>query len=80
MGLRLQRHLGPLGSIEPGQYAVDAPCVFVSCPACGCVDDVSVTNPPPPSGNLPHEWRCPTATCSFKSYLSLDCWGEEPHR
>jgi hypothetical protein len=81
MGLRLQRSLGPLGDIKPGQYAVDEPCVFVSCPACGCVDDVSVSQPPDVGGVLGGgEWKCPTVTCSFKSFLSLDCWNEEPHR
>lgn len=76
MGLRLARHLGPVGTIDPGQYAVDAPCVFVSCPKCGCVDDVSVTNPPRPSGVLPLEWKCPTVTCGWADYLSLDSWNE----
>jgi hypothetical protein len=78
VGLRLQRHLGALGSIDPGQYAVDKPCIFVSCPACGCVDDISVTHEVNIGGVVAPRWKCPTVTCSFHEFLSLDCWNEEP--
>lgn len=80
MGLRLQHHLGPIGTIGPGQYAMDPPCVFVSCPKCGGIDDVSVSNPPTRYGVLAYEWKCQTVTCGWHDFLSLDCWNEEPHR
>ena len=74
MGLRLSRHLGKPRAILPGQYVVDDPCVFVCCPACGGIDDVSVKQPPDRAGLVPGKWRCPTATCSFTDWLSLGDW------
>lgn len=80
MGQRLSRSLGKLRDIRPGEYLVDRPCIFVSCPSCGGIDDISVTQPPAKlSGLVPGKWRCPTATCGYEEWLSLD-WNEAPHR
>lgn len=71
MGRILQRHLGKL---LPGQYVVDKPCLFVACPSCGGIDDISVTQPPMRSGLLPGKWRCLTVTCGFEDFLTLGDW------
>jgi hypothetical protein len=76
MGLRLQRHLGPVGTIDPGQYAVDKPCVFVSCPICGTIEDISVSHQISVGGVVTPRYAC--RRCPFLDFLSLDCWNEEP--
>lgn len=31
-------------------------------------------------GVVTPRFTCQTATCGWQDFLSLDCWGEEPHR
>ena len=78
MGLRLQRHCGAPRSIDRGQYVVDAPCIFVSCPTCAWLEDISVSHEVSVGGVVTPRYECPM--CSFREFLSLDCWNEEPHR
>jgi hypothetical protein len=84
MGVRLQRHLGPVESISAAQFHTHLDkhtpgrmCdVAICCPACGGVSEVPETHAIDTDGRVTPAWKCPTPTCPFFDYLTLDTWGE----
>lgn len=83
MGNRLQRHLGPIATMDPGQWTSDPLrhrvgtmlTVFVRCPACAGVHELEANRVARDGGVVP-AWECPTVTCSFKAFVTLEGWGE----
>lgn len=83
MGARLQRHLGPIATMDPGQWTSDPArhrtgtmiTVFVGCPACGGVHELEAHRVQQ-GGAVLGAWTCPTATCSFQEFIDLEGWGE----
>lgn len=83
MGRRLQRYLGAIYELSPGQFVtdpdfasdVDGPVVFVCCPGCGAVarlDEYKVDV----GGRVTPIWTCQTVTCSLREWLELESWRE----
>lgn len=83
MGTRLQRHLGVLGTIDPGQWTSDPLrhrvgqmlTVYYSCPKCGGVDEIATSRIAADGGVVPAV-QCSGAACSFKDFVSLEGWRE----
>lgn len=83
MGKRLDRHLGRIDTLEPGQYLTDPArhtpatmtTVIVCCPECSFVNplDASYTVD---KGAVSPRYACPSQACSFVDYLHLESWGE----
>jgi hypothetical protein len=77
MGLRLSRHLGPVESLDRGQWtdrtASGEPAL--SCPHCARVQDVrhEVTA----HGVVLLRWMCEAPSCSFLDWLTLDSFAME---
>lgn len=71
MGRRLQRNLGPVRALTPGQWTFsDRDRIpTISCPACGAISEVDDIFG---SGVVRYRWACPVESCSFRDYLSLD--------
>jgi len=75
----LRRHEGSLGTIEPGQYAVDgspltARCVFVSCPGCGGIEDISLSHGIDADGAVMPMFVCEGPLCRWEGRLVLEGW------
>ena len=85
MGDRLTHHLGLLDTIDGGQWCSDPvrhrfgaiTTVHVCCPACKGVHEIEPSRIARDGGVVPI-WNCETATCSFRSFLILEGWGEAP--
>lgn len=77
MGLRLQRCLGPVGCLTPGQYTIETASgePAVCCPGCSFVSDLDTGVHV--GGVVAQIWSCPYAACSFCDYLTLESWGED---
>lgn len=83
MATRLQRHLGVIGTMDPGQWASDplrhrpgqALTVYLACPKCGGVHELATNRIARDGGVIP-AWQCEGATCCFKDFIALEGWGE----
>lgn len=76
MALRLQRHLGSVATIEPGQWTAETASgrPAVCCPACSSVDEVlSVVLP---GGAVALAYRCESGECAFHEWIELEAFGE----
>lgn len=80
MGDVLQRHLGGVDTLEPGQYTtagvaqyVEAKAV-VRCASCGGIDVLADKHEVNPDGRVVPAWTCPTATCGARCWLWLEAW------
>ncbi len=80
MGDVLQRHLGGVADLDPGQYTtagckeiVDAQ-VLVRCSSCGGFDWLDGDYEIQIDGRVVPAWTCPTATCSRRLWLVLEAW------
>lgn len=78
MGVRLQRHLGPVGSLEPAQWTFETASgsPAICCPGCGGVSDVDDLKAIDSGGRITPAWSCPTVTCPFFDYVTLEGWAE----
>lgn len=74
MGLRLQRALGDVASLGPGQYtrrvAPLAGKVALSCPICGVIDTLADGHVIDRAGRVTPAFRC--SRCPFWDWLELD--------
>lgn len=77
MGARLQRNLGPVSHLEPGEYTVETrdELPAVSCPACGGISEIEFGVHV--GGVVSQIWSCHYASCPFVDYLTLESWGLE---
>lgn len=83
MGTRFQRHLGVIGTMDPGQWTSEplrqrvsgAVTVYVTCPKCGGVHEIATSRIARDGGVVP-AWSCEGAVCSFKDFIALESWGE----
>lgn len=79
-GLRIARHDGPLYELGAGEYAVDgssltARCCFVSCPACGGIDEILVDHGvDDDTGVVMPAFVCQGALCRWEGVITLDRW------
>lgn len=76
MGQTLQRCLGPISHLDPGQYtlATASGDPAIRCPSCGGISDLEIKVL---AGGVVEEiWSCPFAACSFQSYLVLESHDE----
>jgi hypothetical protein len=76
----LQRHLGSVDTLDPGQWTsegvaqyIDAKAV-VRCADCGGVDVLADGHEVSPDGRVVPTWRCPTVTCGAARWLWLEAW------
>ena len=76
MAIRLQRHLGPVASIEPGQWTAETASgrPAVCCPACSAVDEVE--GEIAVDGTVQRAYRCQSGECSFHEWVLLDSFGD----
>ncbi len=79
MGLRLQRHLGDVAGLQPGQYTSRvAPLVgkvALCCPACGAIETLGDKHTIDGAGRVTPAFHCPTVTCNFFEWLELESHG-----
>jgi hypothetical protein len=75
VALHIQRCLGPVGDLEPGQYTLETASgkPAVCCAGCGGISDV--VGHVEPGGAVRSAWTCPTATCSFLEWIVLEAFG-----
>lgn len=94
MATRLQRLIGAICELHPGQYTTDplypSPLftereVFICCPECGGIERVTVEYLVNVAGQLvptregaSAAWKCPYATCAFFDYVVLESWNDLP--
>lgn len=76
MAIRLQRHLGAVSSIEPGQWTAETASGLpaVCCPACSAVDEIHgwiETN-----GKVALAYRCESGECPFYEWIELEAFSE----
>lgn len=81
MAERLNRCLGPVTALEPGEYTTRTASgePAVCCKRCGGIFDLDIKAHPPSIGGIVGGGAvaCPTVTCSFFDYLVLDAWQDE---
>lgn len=75
----LRRHDGSLGTIDAGQYAVDetpltARCIFVACPGCGGIEDISLTHGVDDDGAVMPAFVCEGPICRWEGRIVLERW------
>lgn len=78
MGLRLQRQLGPVQHLTPGQWTIETASgrPAIRCPACGGISDLDEAHRVLTGGVVSPIWSCPFASCAFQEFLSLEAYGE----
>lgn len=76
MAIRLQRHLGPVASIEPGQWTAETASgkPAVCCPACSSVDEIP--GEVAADGAVANAYRCESGECPFMEWLVLESFNE----
>lgn len=84
MGVRFKRNLTGREALAPGEYftdylrhQIDQMCTcYVCCPSCGGIDALSDKHVVQKSGAVVPGWKCPTATCAFFEFITLEGFGE----
>lgn len=82
MGCVLKRHLGPAESLPSGHYYVDPsePSettkreIVVSCPDCGGREAITETHNVKANGAVTPIYFCPTVTCGFAAFVTLELY------
>ncbi len=79
MGVRLQRHLGRVEQLLPGQYTVETASgrPAICCVGCGTISDLPETHRVTGGGIVVPVWSCPSRACPFMDFLSFEAWGED---
>lgn len=79
MGARLQRHLGPVQSLLPGQWTAETASgkEALCCPSCGHIADIEYPHEVEKYGRVKFRWACPSQSCSFAEFLILEAHNEE---
>ena len=77
MGLRLSRALGPVESLDRGQWTdmTASGDPVLSCPGCGRIQDLmhQVTA----HGVVLLRWQCESEACPMQEWLTLDSYALE---
>lgn len=75
MAIRLQRHLGPVASIEPGQWTAETASgkPAICCPACSCVYEIPGHID---MGKVALAYLCQSGECPFYEWIELEAYGE----
>ncbi len=75
MGQVINRHLGTVATVEPGQYCKTSDgLAIVSCPSCGGVDIIAEDHAIDPAGRVVPCWSCPTENCPMLDWIFLESW------
>lgn len=79
MGLVLQRHLGPVQSLQRQQWTEETVSgrPAICCPRCERVSDLPIETRVLKAGEVSPVWTCPYQDCSAMDFIRLECWGEE---
>jgi hypothetical protein len=86
VGVRLQRHLGALRSIDKQQWFADPGWdetrpirreIWVCCPECAGIHNITDTHRVIGGGLVSPVFSCPTAACPYQDFLELASYGEE---
>ena len=75
MGLRVNRNLGKVECLQPGEYTTETASgnAAVCCPVCGGISDIDpATHRTELDGRVVPAWKCPTETCVLFDYLTLE--------
>lgn len=79
MGLRLNRHLGDVRSLDAGQWtdrtASGKPAI--ACPGCGSISEIDDTHTISPDGLVTPIWSCASQACPLMEWIALEAWAEE---
>lgn len=77
MSTRLNRNLGPVSRLSPGEYTTETVSgdPALSCPSCGGVSDIEFEVHD--TGRVSQIFSCPYASCPFVDYIDLEAWDEE---
>lgn len=86
MAVRLQRFLGRIDGLDPGQFMTDplvhTPGMMIStiicCPGCSFITPLSEHYEVEKGGLVTPAFTCPSETCSFFDWLELSGWGDVP--
>jgi hypothetical protein len=74
----LQRHLGGVDTLDPGQWTNEGVAGFVEakavvkCADCGGIDVIAEGHEVSPDGRVVPVWRCPTVTCGARKWIWLE--------
>lgn len=82
MAVCLPRYLGPVESLPVGMWCGDDKHHIVRCPSCGGTDPLTVVDDDVMTGGRRYvvnavgvvapEYRCPTITCNWSSWIVLE--------
>ena len=80
MGQTVQRQIGPVRALEPGEYtlATASGKPAVCCPKCGTISELALaeTHIVLEGGLVTPLWTCPGKPCGFSDFLTLEAWDE----
>ncbi len=82
MGHVLNRALGPVAELQPGEYTTRTGPMLVGkcalrCRQCGGLDTLGEKHTIDGAGRVTPSWRCPTVTCGEVLWLTLESWGRQ---
>jgi hypothetical protein len=79
MGCRLNRHLGTVHTMLPGQFTIRTASgnPAVSCPVCGTIYEIPATHRWDEGGRVVPALKCADPACSFLEYVELGAINEE---
>lgn len=79
MAVRLQRHLGRVESLEPGQYTVETATGMpaLCCPGCASIFDLSMEHTIDDDGRVAPAVKCGNPICSFFDWVHLQAFSED---
>ncbi len=77
MARQLPRNLGPVASLDAGQWTAETASgrPAISCPSCSAISDLPETHHVLAGGFVSPAWSCPR--CSYVSFLGLEAHGED---
>lgn len=79
MGVRYNRCLGRVGSLDPGEWTdrTDDGAPAIRCKSCGAIFGLPESHRVIDDGRIVPALRCPTETCSAYGYVTLGAYRED---